>query len=134
MTPLELATDALAAYRLTKLITDDYLLRGVRERVIVRAYHADEVDGLDAHTRDLLDRIQHDPSLVRLDADDYWQAVVEEDDRPPKLAVLVTCRWCAGVWVGLGVVAARRVAPRAWSPIAQALALSAIAGWGTRLE
>lgn len=45
-----------------------------------------------------------------------------------KSAELLTCPWCLSVWVAGGVVAFRRVAPRQWSPIAEALAFSAVAG------
>lgn len=53
---------------------------------------------------------------------------VAADKEPPKLAFLVTCPWCAGMWVGLGAVAARTVAPRSWSRLARALAASELAG------
>lgn len=40
---------------------------------------------------------------------------------------LVNCPWCAGVWVGMGVAAARAIAPRPWSVAARGLALAGIA-------
>jgi hypothetical protein len=46
----------------------------------------------------------------------------------PKLVELASCRWCISVYVGFGVVAARQVAPRAWTPVARALACSSVAG------
>lgn len=52
----------------------------------------------------------------------------------PKAAELITCRWCAGMWVSLGVVAARRLAPRLWDPLARALAFSAGAALLAALE
>jgi hypothetical protein len=42
---------------------------------------------------------------------------------------LAVCPWCMSVWVAAGVVAARTVAPRAWSPLARVLAASAVTGW-----
>lgn len=45
-----------------------------------------------------------------------------------KLLELSQCPWCAGMYVAFGVVAARRIAPRAWDPIAKALAFSAVTG------
>jgi hypothetical protein len=62
------------------------------------------------------------------------EALVEAEDDPPRLATLVTCRWCAGIWIAAGVGLARSVAPRAWSPVARALALSAGAVLLARLE
>lgn len=45
-----------------------------------------------------------------------------------KIAYLITCPWCASMYIGAGVVIARRVAPRVWGPVAAALAFSAVAG------
>lgn len=49
---------------------------------------------------------------------------------PPdsKLAELLACPYCAGFWVACGVAAARRIAPRVWGPLAEALAFSAVTG------
>lgn len=55
------------------------------------------------------------------------QEVVDATTDAPKLARLITCRWCAGMWIAGGVVAARRIAPTRCDPAAKALALSATA-------
>lgn len=44
------------------------------------------------------------------------------------IGFLVACPYCASVWIAAGVVAMRRVIPRAWSPVAELLAMAAIAG------
>lgn len=44
------------------------------------------------------------------------------------LGYLVECPWCSSMWIGLGVVLARRLAPRLWGPVAEGLAFSAVAG------
>lgn len=45
-----------------------------------------------------------------------------------RLAELLTCPWCLGWWVSLGVVAAASVLPRrVWQPLAVALAASSVA-------
>lgn len=41
---------------------------------------------------------------------------------------LSSCPWCLGWWIAVGVVIARKVAPRAWTPVATALAMSAVTG------
>lgn len=41
----------------------------------------------------------------------------------------VGCPWCVSAWIGLGVIAARRVTPRAWDVAARALTFSAVAGF-----
>ena len=45
-----------------------------------------------------------------------------------KLSFAITCPWCTSMWVGLGVVAAGTIAPKAWRPLAYALALSSVTG------
>lgn len=41
---------------------------------------------------------------------------------------IFTCPWCASIWIGAGIVAARTVAPKAWDPVARLLALSSATG------
>jgi hypothetical protein len=111
---LDLAVDLLAAYRLTRLATADVVSESIRQAVVRRVGVAepgpDEAIGSTA------------------------QDLVAADPEPPKLATLVTCRWCAGMWIAGGVGAARSLAPRAWSPVAWSLALSAGAALIARLE
>jgi hypothetical protein len=97
-----LAVDALAAYRLTRLVVKDSfpLLRRTRDRITKR-YQLD--------TNDL--EVDTDGTVHN-----HW--VVE----------LLDCPWCAGFWVSLGVLAARRSAPVLWRPVAEALAVSAVVG------
>jgi hypothetical protein len=109
--PLELAVDVLATYRLTRLATVDVISEPWRQAVLRRA-------GLDTPADDARSA----------------QEVVEGTTDPPRLATLVTCRWCAGVWIAGGVCAARAAAPDAWSPVARALALSAGAVLLARIE
>lgn len=112
--------DALAAYRLTKLVTSDTLLAKPRDAIArwayLRAKRARSIAGLAEHSAQ------------------PWADVAMDDPHAPKLATLVTCRWCAGMWVSLGVVAARRYCPKLWAPLAQALAYSAGAALLARLE
>jgi hypothetical protein len=107
----ELLVDGLAAARLAKLVTSDYITAEAREAVIVQAYSdADRTLAAPA------------PGVRELGA------LPDEDPEPPKAAVLVTCPWCVGMYVAAGVVAARAVAPRLWGPVARVLAVAAIAG------
>jgi hypothetical protein len=107
-----LAVDALATYRLVRLVTADVISEPVR-MAVVRSVGADVPEEAEALTA---------------------QEVVEEMDVPPKLATLVTCRWCAGVWIAAGVTGARLLAPRAWEVASRGLALSAAAVLLARLE
>lgn len=114
---IDLLLDVVAAYRLTKLVTDDVITQHTRDEIIRHAYEA-EPEHHDV-ARSLIAE-GHDVRKPR-----GWQQLVELDDDPPKMATLITCRWCAGMWIGAGVVLARRVAPRSWDVAARALTLSA---------
>lgn len=107
--------DALATYRLTRLATADVILAAPRNAVCRWAYR---------------NRL----TAVAGEGPQPWADLAMDDESAPKLATLVTCRWCAGMWVAFGVVAARRLFPRAWQPVARALALSAGAALVARLE
>jgi hypothetical protein len=109
---MDLLVDALATYRLTRLATADVISEPVRMAVL-RTVGADLPPG------------QDDPTA---------QEVVERLKDPPGLATLVTCRWCAGIWIAAGVTVARRVSPQMWGPVARGLALSAGAVLFAQLE
>ena len=109
---LPLAVDLLATYRLTRLATADVISEPARMAVL-RRVGAEPPPGED------------DPTA---------QEVVESLEDPPRLATLITCRWCAGMWIAAGVTAARLVAPRAWDVAARGLALSAGAVLLARFE
>src|SRR4051812_28578715 len=83
---VDLVVDALATYRLTRLATADVISEPVRRSIVGRTlgWSGRDVD----------------------DAGPSAEAVVGDLSDPPKLAQLVTCRWCAGVWIAGGVVVA----------------------------
>jgi hypothetical protein len=113
-----LVVDALAAYRLTRLVTADVITKDLRGRLIAAVY----------------DRAGAS-SVLLATAEQYgWDEAVAADDDPPKLATLVTCRWCTGVYVAAGVVLARQLAPRAWGPVADMLAVAAAAALVAGME
>ena len=103
MDPLTLLVDVLATYRLTRFATADVLSEPARLAVVRRS----------------------SPEAVAEAPDLSAQEVVEQLKEPPRLATLVTCRWCAGIWIAAGVTVARLAAPKAWAPVANGLALSA---------
>lgn len=100
LTALALLLDALACYRLTRLVVDDTFppIQAMRDRIV------------DRHTTELT---QPNGIVVT---------------RPGPLAELVQCPWCASVWLGALVVALRWNLPEWWTPVALVLALSAVAG------
>src|SRR5262245_51055618 len=95
----EFAVDALAAHRLTRLVTADSITQRWRDALVCHAYR---VNG------DFGD-----------EPDQGWADYAEGDPNAPKVARLVTCRWCTGLWIAVGVVIARRVAPRRWGYVAR---------------
>lgn len=120
MTVVALVLDALATYRLTKLVVDDTLTAEARDAVVRTAY---EAAGRRAATE-----VEHPEVLTSRLPDAWATCVVPNDPDPPKLATLATCPWCASVYIGFGVVALRHFVPGFWRPIARALAFSAVAG------
>lgn len=123
---VDLALDALATYRLTRLVSADVITRPLRVRVYQHAYRGAGVP------YDYFDGDDHDARRPRGEYE--WEQVAMQDPNPPKVVELVHCRWCVGVYVGFGVVAARAIAPRQWAPLAKALALAASAALIAGLE
>jgi hypothetical protein len=109
---IELLVDVLAVHRLTRLVVADTITRPARRAV---GHWAAERAGDFA----LADNLDAD-----LDLNDALALAHVDGTSGPMVAELLTCRWCVSVWVALGVVVARRVAPRAWRPVAVVLALS----------
>lgn len=85
--------DALAVYRLTRLVVEDRVPFGpLREAVKRRALR------------------DWDPTSVE----------------SPYLVELLSCRWCASVWVAMAVLVLRRLP--GWKYLARILAASAVTG------
>lgn len=120
--------DVAAAYRLTRLITDDVILQPVRAEVILTAYLGPRPTGVwrrRGRKPRTPDGPGYDDLMAMTDAD--LDALPEADDDAPKLADFIRCRWCVGLWIAGVTVAARRYAPRAWNPVARVLAVGAAA-------
>lgn len=110
--------DVLAAYRLTRLVTKDSITAPARGALVEYAY---------ATSRTAPNR--PDAAAVRSWSLRTWAEYALDDKHAPRLAELVTCPWCTGIYVAFGVVFARRFFPRAWSPVARALAVAAAAAF-----
>lgn len=107
MSARHLAVDTLAAARLTRLVTTDTITAPLREKLIRWAYRSQP---------------EMAPSWGGIHP---WAELARVDDGdPPWPAKLVTCDWCAGVWVGFGVAVARLIAPGPWALIARGLAIA----------
>jgi Protein of unknown function (DUF1360) len=90
--------DALAVARITRLVVEDRVPFGPM-RERIRAHYLREQD-----------------------------SAAGPGEPDPYLVELLECPWCASVWIAAGVLVVRRVAPRAWRPLACVLAASEVAG------
>lgn len=99
-------SDALAAFRLTRLVTTDRIFDAPRERFIAAAYQRSG-DG-------------EAPDLIS------WRELALVDKDAPMAAKWITCNWCMGVWVGLAVALMSRC--RFWPLIRDTLALAGAVG------
>lgn len=113
---IDLALDALAVHRLTRLITLDTITEPPREALIAVAYGAEPGSSPNAGV------FEHDT----------WAERVEHDSHAPKLAELLICRWCMSIWISAAVVLVRRT--RWWPPVRLLLALSSASTLLAQLE
>lgn len=142
MTPLDAVIDSLATFRLARLVTrDDFPpIRRARERWWRRypddGWPVDEMfveraEGAEG-TPHVGEQAEYRDGRIELNVVRAGNEWVAEEGHP--LGILVGCSWCSSVWLAFGVVTLRRVAPRFWSPVAKALAFSAVAGLLSRGE
>lgn len=107
--------EVLAVHRLARLVTADTITVRPRRAVILWSYVRAGFD----HELIAGDGSGSNPMEQMVEADE-----VEDPCGVPKLAVLVTCRWCASVWLAGGVVLLHGLIPAVWLPVAAVLALS----------
>lgn len=105
MDALELLVLSLAAYRLTRLVTTDVITEPLRRRVWARWPDTDTVfpnDGTVAINPEspAYGTTAHGVEVFWSEDDNGWLAV-----QPSLVGYLVSCDWCAGLWVSAVVVA-----------------------------
>lgn len=98
--PVLLILDALAVFRLTRLLTEDTITAALRERVVGSRPAVER--SLSGHRIMIAAR--------------------------PRLAVFITCPWCTSPWLAVLVIACQALAPAVWIYPACVLAFSAVAG------
>lgn len=103
-----LTLDAISAYRITRLVTADKLFVNLRDDIIRHAYKAADKPF----------------NATQIIAPGDWAVLAEADPDAPKLATLITCRYCTSVYVAAGIMLARALAPRAWDPMARMLTVA----------
>lgn len=116
MKPFDFALNALATYRITRLITTDDITRPLREKVIRHAY-GDEIRKKSNEVLGSPGAWQEFDGLTELAAN---------DETVPNLAKLILCPHCTGVYAALAVWLGATLAPRVWKPLGTVLALSAV--------
>jgi hypothetical protein len=128
--PMLVILNALAAFRLTVLWVNDMLppLPRIRSAIMFWATEreaAQEKAALEA------DRAEQVGGTPRLRAP---RARQELYGNQPIITYLVTCFWCSGYWISLGVFLAACLTPlTVWAFLAVPLALSAVVGLLSRL-
>lgn len=130
----EVVLDSLAAHRLTRLITADTITQPLRDRVLAWAWRHRTAEVVHvAYQSGLPDPVPLTPSAM---PEGWIQQAMETHalEDPPKLATLVTCRWCAGAYVAGAVVALRAWSPRGWRWAARALSVASAAALWAALE
>lgn len=144
LTPFTLVLWCVATYRLTLLVTRDAITRGLRERAKARltghGVLADPVAGLGHH-----ETLAEGVAAVRWGCRCGYQAssigAVERhvqneragamgDTPAGKLAYLITCPWCASIWLAAALAPAALWAPGSawWLACTGVLAASAATG------
>lgn len=145
-TPITAAIDALATFRLTRLVTEDTFppIRRAREWIwdrfppIGRTVHVDDgwhlrthlapplatrwhkIAGYDVHTAVVIEG-----GIVPNVGGEAESAVVTESH---PIGELIGCPWCVSIHIGAGVVLLRMTMPGLWDPLARLLAFSAVSG------
>lgn len=130
--------DVLATHRLVRLLAVDTITKTARDRVIRQAYNqAGKLVLIEGNEYREVVRLTDGSTRVDYEVgpDGHdWETIIAVDVDPPKLAVLITCRWCLSVWCAAGVAIARRVAPKWWAPVAHVLAGSSLSMIVSRWE
>jgi hypothetical protein len=91
----------------------DLVINSMAAYRLTRLWTRDSLPPLPAVRQHVLDKL-----------DEIQDAKHTTQEHP--LAELVHCPWCIGFWISAGVVGAATLAPRAWRPLATALAFSAV--------
>jgi len=124
--PVVLLLDALAVFRITKLIVEDSIFDVPRLWLFRRfpgketEYYSSEIDVSDAG-----DYLLRGRPMARLDHDDGPETFIAA--QPTYFGTWLECVWCVSVWVAGAVVCARRWWAW-WEWPAYVAALSAAAG------
>lgn len=97
---MELVLHFLACWRLCQLAIRDRITLPIRGRLIRWAYQ--RADGPDQAT-------DAEPATLG-----EWDDLAQADADAPPLAILVTCWWCAGLWIAAGWTGFAAVWPAGW--------------------
>lgn len=84
-------------------------------------------DILDALAVHRLTKLVIDDTITEDLREWVWEKYGQPDES--KVGYLFTCPWCVSIWMGIGVTAARTMAPKTWRAASYVLAFSSVTGW-----
>lgn len=126
MTPLEWILAVLVAFRLTRLVSEDFPpVKAGRDWLLRRwpgedtEFPASEVRIVTSETGD--DYVHADTEIRLLEVDGRWFA-----DRPHWVGQLIECYWCHGFWISAAVLPVFGPSLRDW--VVGAFAVSGAVG------
>jgi hypothetical protein len=131
VTPAELLADSLACHRLTRLVTADVITQPLRDRALETIWRR---AGRWGEVLKVADRCG---LKVPGPLPEAWVQDAMADEAlvdPPKLATLITCRWCAGAWVAAAVTVLSAARVPGWRWASRGLACASAAALWASLE
>lgn len=135
MDPITLLLLALAAARITILVTRDSILEPIRHRIFLLSPPPDNARRGWEYQR-MIRATRKERNLARQAgesrADSRWIAGSEVERKPGFIGSLLSCPDCAGIWVGAGVAVAWWSAPAVTELVAVPLALALAASYIAR--
>lgn len=129
----------LAAHRATRLVTKDDITEKIRDGIVEKAYDRRavrfaEVCGVVDHGQDALTVARAFSGSPPGEPEGGWSLFAEHDNDAPALATLVTCRWCASIWLTSGLLLVGFLFPKPARVLRYVLAGSSIAVLLARIE
>lgn len=104
---LDAVVFGLAAHRATRLVTKDTITAKARDAIIWHAY-GEPVKADRPGLGVISDGDESEPWTPA----GGWTLYAEQDEEAPMLATLLSCRWCASVWLTAWLLAVSWVFPR----------------------
>lgn len=129
MDPITFVILSLATYRLTRLVTTDDFPPVLKAREwILNRWPSDDTEWRESAIEEVKVEIVELPRHPDIPASRWERTWIPME--PHWLGKLITCAWCASMWIGGLVVALHFLVPAFWY-LSYVLAFSAVTGWIT---